>query len=631
MVASTCRHWAKFVDVQKPLSAYPLSGSTRTPGIALVLTPPQQWTLTPGHTYEAKLLGLAKDLLNAPPPQTNTAPADAPTMNAGTTPQPKPQNDWILRLQGQHLLVSLPSEAVEPPPQPGMRLWLRVNQDGTLSFQPAKAVAAPVATNSSLLDPQVTTDDLQWLQQRLQSNLAPLLTRQLGLPALSVLLDSLTKPTAPQVSAGATAAMPAPSLSPQATALRQLLQALPRQHQLLDVQHQAPTQQASGMATQIKHWLSAQGLNFEHKLVQNLAKDAANTPGTQGAANPPAPASLETLKQQVREVLQNLQAPGAANQHGKASAFESPKPGTPQLLQNTVTQATLSATPLHDSFYQSASARLLLQLQQMGAQLPAGSSQNAHTTPTETLSTGTNPVAPGSTAAQLPDLKAVLLGLVRDLAPHVPREQASSSLPPALDTLLLQQPLAFPRLQPDLATLKASAMLADQELTTGQMLRLLAGLLHRIQFNQLNSLLQSSSNSTEGLVTQTWLLDLPILNQAQQLDLFQLRLDREQTRQQEEAEKRSERSASIQWKISLAFDFADLGPITIQVRVRPPAATSLIWAGRDSTLKLLQQHSEHFAERLQALGLEVAPIQYQQGAPKSEQKPLQANIVDTRA
>lgn len=232
------------------------------------------------------------------------------------------------------------------------------------------------------------------------------------------------------------------------------------------------------------------------------------------------------------------------------------------------------------------------------------------------------------------DLKGTLLGLIKTLSQGLEAETQTMSKPiggsATQDNLqLLANPLAFPRPMLPTTMLKANAMLAEEELSTGQILRLLAGLLHRIQFNQLNSLHQTASNSSDNVTTQSWMFDLPIINNStQQFDFFQLRLDREK---HHAPQGESEEKTRIQWKVALSFNFDGLGQINIHLRLLPPTATSVIWATQTNTLQLLKKHAEHLRERLGLLGLTLQDIQYQEGAPATESRPIQASIVDTRA
>jgi len=192
---------------------------------------------------------------------------------------------------------------------------------------------------------------------------------------------------------------------------------------------------------------------------------------------------------------------------------------------------------------------------------------------------------------------------------------------------LLQTPFNFPILK-NHQSKNTESLLAKQEFTTGQLLKLLASMINRLQFNQLNSLYQSQSQSTESLNMQSWFFELPFLVSETQVNTFNLRLDKEEANQQEE---NSEKQQSIQWKLSLSFDFEELGPIYIQVNLTPPVVSSTIWADKEETLALVKKESAYLRARLKDLDLEVADIFCQKGQPKQQQAKLDRSLVDIKA
>jgi Flagellar hook-length control protein FliK len=230
------------------------------------------------------------------------------------------------------------------------------------------------------------------------------------------------------------------------------------------------------------------------------------------------------------------------------------------------------------------------------------------------------------------DIKAKLLALSSALlsshnSSKEPKLNFDSLLAGVLQPELLNTPFNFPQISPDSAA-KAKAIFADQEITTGQLLKLLAGMLNRIQFNQLNSLYQSQGG--EGPSLQSWFFELPILNVHQQANTFNIRIDKEQgsPSQQHEDEQQTQ---ALQWKLALSFDLEHLGPIYIQVSLLPPTVSSIIWADKKETFSLAQQEISHFKERLKELGLEVGDILCQKGLPPQQATKLSQSLVDIQA
>jgi len=192
---------------------------------------------------------------------------------------------------------------------------------------------------------------------------------------------------------------------------------------------------------------------------------------------------------------------------------------------------------------------------------------------------------------------------------------------------LLQTPFNFPNLSIQ-QTLKSRSLITEKELTTGQILKLLASMIHRIQFNQLNSLYQSQSASPDTPSTQSWFIELPFLTPQNQVNTFNFRLDKNAP---DSSKRKDSDKQTIKWTLSLSFDLERLGPMYIQVNLTPPNASSTIWADNEHTLSLIQKESVHFKSRLQDLGLSVENIFCHKGPPAQKQTKLDRNLVDIEA
>ncbi|PIE42890.1 MAG: hypothetical protein CSA50_08130 [Gammaproteobacteria bacterium] len=226
------------------------------------------------------------------------------------------------------------------------------------------------------------------------------------------------------------------------------------------------------------------------------------------------------------------------------------------------------------------------------------------------------------------DIKANLLRLLNTLTQHTeplrpPGNPGNSLLNAGVSEELLINPFDFPRFAQTQAGKKQQHYKVD--LTVAEALRQLAGALNRIQFNQLNSLYQSQTQTTDTQQVQTWLFDLPVISDSQKTDLLQLRLDKE-TPQNESIRKK----LGSQWKITLGFDFESLGAIQIELRYRQNGLDSMIWAHSSTTLKLINQELKHFREQLSGLGIEVNDIECRHGIPKRKSAPIEHRLVDIR-
>ena len=229
------------------------------------------------------------------------------------------------------------------------------------------------------------------------------------------------------------------------------------------------------------------------------------------------------------------------------------------------------------------------------------------------------------------DLKATLLGLSSLVSPPntdklKKTDLINSLLSQLVEPELLNTPFNFPRIQNESAA-KAQALLADQEFSTGQLLKILAGMLNRIQFNQLNSLYQSQNN--DGNILQSWFIELPVVNMQQSVNSFDIRIDKEKDPSKTKDEENDEHA--LQWKLALSFDLEELGAMYIQVSLLPPSISSIIWAEKDSTYQLAQSEIPQLKEKLSSIGLEPGDIICQKGLPPQRATKLTQSLVDVQA
>lgn len=230
-------------------------------------------------------------------------------------------------------------------------------------------------------------------------------------------------------------------------------------------------------------------------------------------------------------------------------------------------------------------------------------------------------------AAAPPDLKSTVSQLIDSLNSVYAAKHSATGHPPRFmaesDPALLVHPFNFPAtLSSALATNKS-----DREVSVGDLLKRLAGALNRIQFQQLNSLYQAQTASTETTTIQTWQMELPFLSSQNQIDSVQLRIDEEKAKDDnnDESGKRSK------WKLALTFDLEELGPIFIQVNLTPPTISSTIWAEKQATLRLINQETHNLSASFAELGLTVEEITCRQGQPNMKKTRLDQQIVDIKA
>lgn len=225
------------------------------------------------------------------------------------------------------------------------------------------------------------------------------------------------------------------------------------------------------------------------------------------------------------------------------------------------------------------------------------------------------------------DLKSTLSQLMGTLNNLYATQHSATGLPPRFlaesDPALLINPFNFP------SALGASKSPppSDKDLSVGDLLKRLAGALNRIQFQQLNSLYQAQSLSSDATTVQSWQMELPFLTPQNQIDSVQLRIDEEKDNQ----ENSEEGSKKSKWTLSLTFDLESLGPIFIQVNLSPPTVSSTIWAEKQQTLKLINKEAHNLRHSFSELGLTVEDITCRQGQPNMRKTRLDQQIVDIKA
>lgn len=238
------------------------------------------------------------------------------------------------------------------------------------------------------------------------------------------------------------------------------------------------------------------------------------------------------------------------------------------------------------------------------------------------------PAAPespaGSLLRPLPDLKLALGRIISSLLAHQGNgPEQFNQLTPLASPALMQAPLQFP--QP------MTTPAADAEPTTvGQMLRLLAGMLNRITVNQLHSqALTARAGGEAGAPTSTLVLDLPWLTPQNEPRLAQVRI--EQYANDEEKERKARTATASEWRLSLAMDLDQAGPLHFDVAMRQTSVSARVWAEKQTTLRRVNEELPLLRQSLTDLGLEVTDLECRRGTPQGSVTRLEHRLVDTKA
>ncbi|WP_303286503.1 flagellar hook-length control protein FliK [Marinobacter sp. SS8-8] len=231
-------------------------------------------------------------------------------------------------------------------------------------------------------------------------------------------------------------------------------------------------------------------------------------------------------------------------------------------------------------------------------------------------------------AAQLPDLKLALGRVITALlAQQGGTPEQFNRLTPISTPELMQAPLQFP--QPP-APPRPQVSGNGEPPGVGQMLRLLAGMLNRITVNQLHSqVLTARGGSDAAAPASTLLLDLPWLTSQNEPRLAQLRI--EQYPEKKEPERKSTAPATTEWRLALAMDLDEAGPLHFDVALRQQAVSARVWAEKQTTLRRVNQELPVLRQSLADFGLEVTDLECRRGTPHSSVTRLEHRLVDTRA
>jgi len=539
----------------------------------------------------------------------------APTTQPQTSAPPSENNEWLLKLNGKLLLITS-----EKPLQLGQILSVKLNPSTqTLTALPSTALQPPSIQNPSppLSSSAAITSLLSAINQ--------VMPRQVSLETGLTALEILSKQNDSQ---------------PVSNQAKQILLMLAKQaptQQLFTTAEKTETSSTTNAA--IRNFLKDSGVFFESGAKQN-------------------PTNPNSLKLQISQIQQALNIKPDTNPKHMSPALPS-APADALLNTNSDTNKPNTTTSAFNAIRTALLSKLQTTLEttlQTTQQAPPKGSLQTTATATATTTNNANsssvstssPLTSLLNSASAPfntnnksiessnihnDLKGLLLSITAALkTDNANQKQIERPHVEALAQLdLLKNPFNFPHFVNQTvssASSKAESLLADQQFTTGQLLKLIAGMLNRIQFNQLNSLYQSHSNTSDSSTTQSWFFELPVANPNNQLTTFDVRIDKEEDTQKQE---QSDVSQEIQWKLALSFNFEQLGAIYVQVTLAPPSISSTIWADRPATLALINREKNHFQSKLAELGLKVGDISCQKGQPKQDKTRLNRSLVDIKA
>jgi hypothetical protein len=225
--------------------------------------------------------------------------------------------------------------------------------------------------------------------------------------------------------------------------------------------------------------------------------------------------------------------------------------------------------------------------------------------------------------AALPDLKLAIGRVITTLLAHQGNgPDAFNHFTPLASPELVQTPLQFPN------TFPPPPPQASAEPTVGQMLRLLAGMLNRITVNQLHSQILSTRTTAEAPTpVSTMLLELPWLTPNNEPRIAQLRIEQDTA---DSGQQTSGKPRATEWRLSLAMDLDEAGPLHFDVSLRQDQVSAQVWAEKQATLRQVREDLPQLRKGLSDIGLDVVDLECRRGTPSSASTRLEHRLVDTR-
>lgn len=150
-----------------------------------------------------------------------------------------------------------------------------------------------------------------------------------------------------------------------------------------------------------------------------------------------------------------------------------------------------------------------------------------------------------------------------------------------------------------------------------------AGVLAKIQLNQLASIDHSRQGVTEPNTTQQWLFELP-LNTGTHMEVVTIHI-KEKEQKSRDKDQRQEKS----WQVDLGFDLGELGKVHIEFRLINQSAHSIIWADNAQMYSKINDQLNTLQQTLENIGVHVERIDCRQGkVPERTPLRITSRLID---
>ena len=401
---------------------------------------------------------------------------------------------------------------------------------------------------------------------------------------------------------------PQPAQSTQSAAIKVLL---PNQAPLTPLL--ANLAAISQLKTQLAAPLTSEISNSVKKLIENLAlADKIGDPKELQRA-------LNNSGILLEKKLANLQPPVNSNKMARGSS-----PSANALGSNAA-----QAQALTQDFKAN-----LLQLLDVLRQAPGGQNNPSKiplplsTTQTSIVPNTSSNIGASQTAAnnQTPaqSIKEQLLRLLNTPANNTNSEETArtttSSRLAEFAASTSRLPVPFFRhlpLQSQKPQSPTLVMLQHRDQIIDELIRQTEGSIARVQLSQLASTAQDSNTP------QTWTFELP-LRHGENIDVVQLRIEKEDSQEGEEKESR--------WQVTLTLDLPEIGTVYATITIQGERSSTRLWAVEKETALLIDNNLQLLRDALEKHGVNAGEISCQHGCPPAPPRQKRHTLlVDTRA
>ncbi len=161
------------------------------------------------------------------------------------------------------------------------------------------------------------------------------------------------------------------------------------------------------------------------------------------------------------------------------------------------------------------------------------------------------------------------------------------------------------------------------DLAISTLLRQIASSIAKIQNNQFTSI-ASKQSSTEPQLLNSWYVEIPAFSEGQ-FRPIQIQIDEETTRDQSQDEKKGR-----QWKITLGFDFEDLGEFFATLTIVENSISATFWSEQSQTLERIKSELNYLEHSLEEKGIAIKSLDCRRGKPALQKSRLDQQLVDIK-